>query len=161
MGAFGAEFGSGLRGALTETSNITVNINGADLELDLDVDNLTTVASKINEADLGVKASYDSSLNRFFLSTSSTGSEAEITITDSANFFSKGINSSLLNLNIDEGISYTGQDASIDFGDAAGLVSATNAITVNGITFNLKGTGSSSITVTRNIEGVIDSIKIH
>lgn len=155
---FGVEFESGLRGALTETSCITVNINGTDLEFELGVDNLTTVAAKINEADLGVKASYDTSLNRFFLNSSSTGSDAEITITDSANFFSKGVNSSLLNLNIDDGISYTGQNASIDFGDAVGLVSATNAITVNGITFDLKDAGSSSITVTRNIEGVIDSV---
>ncbi len=142
----------------SSTDNITVTINGTALTFDLDVDNMTTVASKINEADLGVAASYDSTLNRFFLNSDSTGSDAEITITDSANFFSKGTNTSILNLNINDGESYNGQDASIDFGDATGLVSASNAITVNGITLNLKAAGSTTITVTRDVDAVVNSI---
>jgi len=142
----------------SSTDNITVSINGTALTFDLDVDNLTTVASKINQADLGVAASYDSTLNRFFINSDSTGSAAEITITDSANFFSTGINTSILNLSINDGESYNGQDASIDFGEATGLVSASNAITVNGITINLKAAGSTTITVTRDIDAVVDSI---
>lgn len=144
--------------SVLETANITVNINGTDLEFDLDSDNMTTVASKINQANLGVTASYDSNLNRFFLNSNSTGSDAKITITDSTNFFSTGSNNSILNLNINDGISYNGQNASIDFGEATDLVSAANSITVNGITLNLKGVGSSTITVTRDTDAVVDSI---
>jgi flagellar hook-associated protein 2 len=151
----------GARGYLA-TDNISVTINGETLEFDLDVDNMTTVASKINQAELGITASYDSTLNRFFLNSNSTGSNAEISIaSDAAGLFANlGVddNTSILKLNVNQGVSYTGQNASVDFGDATGLVSSTNAITVNGITINLKGQGSSTITVTRNIEGVIDSI---
>lgn len=148
---------------LTSTDTISVTINGTALTFDLGVDNMGTVASKINEANLGVTASYDSSLNRFFLNTSNTGSDAKITISsDAANFFSNGTgtntNTSLLNLNINEGTSYTGQNASIKFGDADGLESASNAITVNGITIKLKELGSSTLSVTRDTDTVISSI---
>jgi flagellar hook-associated protein 2 len=140
------------------TDNITVNINGTDLQFNLGTDNLGTVVNKINEANLGVKASYDSSQNRFFLDSNSTGSDAKITITDSANLFSTGSNNSILKLNINDGVSYTGQNASVDIGDATGLVSSSNAITVNGITLNLKGNGSSTISVNRDTDGIVKSI---
>jgi flagellar hook-associated protein 2 len=155
------EFGS--RG-FQSTGNITVNINGTDLQFDLDSDTINTVVSKINEANLGVTASYDSSQNRFFLNSNSTGSDAKIAITSDTSGFISNLgsddNTSILKLSINQGadVSYTGQNASIDFGDAKGLVSAANAITVNGITLNLKGADSSTITVTRNTDGVVDSI---
>jgi len=147
---------------LLATDNISVTINDKVLEFDLDVDNMTIVAAKINQAELGITASYDSNLNRFFMNTNSTGSDAKISIgTDVAGFFANlgtDDNTSMLKLNVNQAVNYTGQNASIDFGDATGLISSNNAITVNGITINLKGQGSSTITVTRNIEGVIDSI---
>lgn len=142
------------------TDNITINLNGTELEIDLDQDNINTVVSKINSADLGVRASYDTTLNRFFLTTTTTGSDSEIIITeDSANFFSNGGNNSILKLNINDSVIYNGQNASIDFGDAAGLESDTNSITVNGITLNLKSEGSSTINVTRDIDAVVESVK--
>ena len=159
-----SEFSSSPRN-LSSTDTITVNINGEDLTFDLDVDNLSTVASKVNEADLGVTASYDSALNRFFLNTTSTGSDSKIIITnDSANLFSNDdidvSIDSILKLNINENDSTNiGHDASIDFGDAIGLVSSSNSITVNGITLNLKEeNASSTITVTRDIDAIIDSV---
>lgn len=157
---FEAEFTARGYGA---EDKISVTINGKELQFDLGNDNLTTVASIINQADLGISAAYDSKMNRFFLNTTATGSEAKISITaDAAGLFAnlgEGENEkSMLNLSLNQGMSYTGQNASIDFGDAQGLTSSSNSITVNGITLNLKGEGSTSITVTRNIEGVIDSI---
>jgi flagellar hook-associated protein 2 len=144
---------------LSETDNITVNINGTDLTFDLDTDNMSTMVAKINNSKLGVKASYDSDLNRFFLTTDSTGSSSQITISsDTANFLASDSNDSILKLNIDEGVVYNGQNASINFGDATNLESATNTIKVNGITFNLKSEGSSTITVTRDIDAVVKSI---
>ncbi len=143
---------------------ISVTINDQELQFQLGVDNLTTVASTINQADLGVVASYDSKLNRFFINTTTTGSDASIAITaDAAGLFANlgtDDNTSMLKLSLNQGagVSYHGQNASVDFGDATGLVSASNAITINGITLNLKGEGITNITVTRNIEGVIDSI---
>jgi len=88
----------GVRG-LSSTDSIAVTINGTALEFDLDQDTIGSVVTKINNADMGVKASYDSNLNRFFLTTTSTGSESGITISsDTANFLSNGSNNSILNL---------------------------------------------------------------
>lgn len=157
-----AEFG--LSGLLS-TDNISVTINGKVLQFDLDQDTINTVASKINDADLGIKASYDSDLNRFFLTTTTTGSTANISISsDTVGFISNlgtDDNTSILKLNINQGagVSYNGQNASVDAGDAVGLESASNTITVNGLTLNLKNTGNSTITVTRDIDAVVDSIK--
>lgn len=144
----------------SSTDNISVTINGTALSFNLGTDNINTVVSKINSADLGVSAGYDSSLNRFFLTTTGTGSDAQIDVSsDSANFLSKSTNDSILKLNLNTDQSYTGQDASIDFGDATGLKSSTNSITVNGITLSLKGLGSSTITVGRDIDSIVDSVK--
>lgn len=152
------EFGE--RG-FSAADTIAVTINGTVLEFELGQDNISTVVAKINEADLGVTASYDSNYKRFFLNTTSSGSEASITISgDTAGFLSHDINnSSILNLNIEQGVSYRGQNASINIGDAIGLESATNTITVNGLTLALKGEGSSTITVSHDIDGIVNSIK--
>ena len=148
-----------LRG-YADTDVVMVNINGTDLEFDLGQDTINTVAAKINNANLGVTASYDSSLNRFFLTTTATGSEAEIIInSDSAGFFANGSHNSILNLNIDEATSYNGKNASIDFGDAVGLEFAANTVAVNGLTLNLKNTGVTNITVARDIDAAVTSIK--
>lgn len=150
---------------LQSTDNISVTINGTTLQFDLDQDTINTIAAKINEADLGVTASYDSDLNRFFLTTTTTGNAANISIaSDTAGFISNlgtDDNTSILKLSINQGagVSYNGQDASVDVGDAVGLESAGNTITVNGLTLNLKNTGNSTITVTRDTDAVVASIK--
>lgn len=114
-----------------------------------------TVVSEINKADLGIKASYDSTLNRFFLTTESTGSTQEITVlSDSHNFLSDK-----LKLQLQTGVTYNGQDANFTFGDTT-LTSSTNNVTVNGISLELKDdTGTDvNITVTSDTDAVFDSI---
>jgi|LSQX01.1.fsa_nt_gb flagellar hook-associated protein 2 len=143
-----------------ESDNIKVKINGTELVFDLDQDNVYTVAEKINKSDLGVKASYDSGSNRFFLNTTATGADSQIVITeDSSNFFSNGSNESMLKLNINENATYQGQNASIDVGDAIGLESKTNSITVNGLTLDIRNTGNATITVSNDTESIVDSVK--
>ena len=143
------------------TEDITVTVNGTELTFDLDQDNIYSVVSKINDADVGVKASYDKDLNRFFLTTSTTGSDTEITITsDESNFLSnEGATYTILKMGIGEGISYKGQDASYDFGDAAGLTSSTNMATINGLNLDLKDSGTTTVTVKSDTDAVFDKIK--
>ncbi|MBO8167959.1 MAG: flagellar hook-associated protein 2 [Thermoanaerobacteraceae bacterium] len=154
---FQAEFDA--RG-ITSTDNISFTLNGTTITVDLDQDNIYTLVSKINDADLGVKASYDADLNRFFLTTETTGSSAQITVSaDSANLLSTGTNNSILKLNLDTGTTYTGKDASYDFGDAKGLTSSTNSATINGLTLYFKGTGTATVTVTRDTDALFEKIK--
>lgn len=126
---------------------------------------INTVAAEINGAKLGITASYDSTLNRFFLTTSATGSAAKIKVTGDANNFlsdAAGNGSNTLKLLLKgDGTVYNGQDAVFSFGDATGLTSATNTVTVNGITLSLKqgGGANSTITVTGNTDAVFNAVK--
>jgi flagellar hook-associated protein 2 len=116
--------------------------------------------SKINAADLGVRASYDSNYNRFFLNTDSTGNAATINISsDSANFLGSGTNSSVLQLNINVGTSYNGQNAAFNIGDAVGMESATNHVAVNGLSLNLVNTGITTVTVNQDTDTMVASVK--
>ncbi len=142
-----------------ETDTISVTINGTELEFDLDEDTIFTVVAEINNSDLGITASYDNTYNRFFLTTTSTGSDAEITISsDEANFISKNASSAILALNLDEGVTYNGQDASVSIGDVTNLESSSNTITINGLNLNLQDTGSSTVIVSRDIDTIVNSI---
>lgn len=127
--------------------------------------NIHTVVSDINAAGLGVTASYDASLNRFFLTTASTGAAAKIKVTDDSDDFlanAAGDGASKLKLLLkDDGTVYTGKDAKFDLGDAAGLTSASNTVTVNGITLTLKKGGgeTGTVTVASDSDAVFNSIK--
>jgi len=133
---------------------------------DTSTDTIYTVAAAINKAALGISASYDATLNRFFLNSTTTGSAAKIRVTnDTGNFLSDpdgtaGANTLKLLLKND-GTTYSGQDAQFDFSGATNITSATNTVTVNGITLNLKqgGGATSTITVTNNIDSAVSAIK--
>ncbi|MDQ0285630.1 flagellar hook-associated protein 2 [Desulfofundulus luciae] len=132
---------------------------------DTNTANIYTVVSEINAANLGITASYDATLNRFFLTTTSTGAAAKIIVTnDSNNFLSNNAgdgNNTLKLLLKGDGTAYTGQDAVFNFGDATGLKSATNTVTINGITLTLKqgGGASTTITVSNDTDAVFNAIK--
>ncbi len=147
----------------TLSGSISFTLEGSegsqDFTFDTATDSIYTVVSEINAADLGISASYDTNLNRFFLSTAATGADAVIKVTaDTDNFLTGPLEDgtdNILKLKMklygagppEEGL-YAGQDAQFDFGDAGGLTSAANTVTVNGITLNLKEGGGSSSTIT-------------
>jgi len=121
------------------------------------------VVSEINNADLGIKASYDATQNRFFLTTETTGENQYIKIvSDESRFLSFGSGGdsgdTALQLNLETGVVYQGRDALIDFGDVTGLKSSTNSITVNGISMDLKAQDTTTISVARDTEAVFNTI---
>lgn len=147
--SFTLEGSKGSKAFTFDTANATIN----------------NVVADINGADLGISASYDATLNRFFLTTSSTGAAAKIKVTSDSNNFLTGPledgSDNVLKLKMKLNIDYTGQDAKFDFGDAKGLTSATNTVTVNGITLTLKqgGGATADITVRNDTNAVFNSIK--
>lgn len=122
-----------------------------------------TVVSEINNAGLGIKASYDTAQNRFFLTTETTGENQYIkVVSDDSHFLSYagggGSSDNTMKLNLETGVTYKGQNAEIDFGDVTGMTSATNSFTVNGITMDLKAQGTTTISVASDTEAVFNSI---
>lgn len=136
-----------------------------DFTFDTAADNINSVVAAINEADIGIKASYDSNLNRFFLTSATTGSTAQIRVTSDAGGFlsdAGGTGANTLNLLLNnDGTIYAGQDAVFDFGDASNITSVTNTVSVNGITMNLRqgGGAASTVTITSDTDSTFDLIK--
>lgn len=154
----------------TVTFTLEGTVNGQAVSKDFSFDTSTatiyTVVSEINKANIGLKASYDSNLNRFFLMTTSTGSQAEIHVkADDQGFLNNtlklGSVTDPLKVGADEANAYHGTDASIDLNDAQGLTFSSNQFTVNGITLNLKSTSAAPITVsvTNDVDAVVEKIK--
>ncbi|MGI6452755.1 MAG: flagellar filament capping protein FliD [Syntrophomonadaceae bacterium] len=147
-----------LRG-YSETDEISVTINGTELNINLGETTIGGLVAAINSQNLGVIASYDTEYNRFFLNSTTTGEDAQILITsDEANLFSNGTHSSILQLNINEGQAYNGQNASISLGDAEWIESPTNNISISGLNMTLKDTGEISVVVSRDVDQVVESI---
>lgn len=160
----------GFSGTITFT--LTGKKNGVEKSKDFSFDtaskNIYDVVNEINAADLGINASYDADLNRFFLTTS-TGADQMIKVTnDSNNFLSDAVgdgSGNKLKLAIVTGAAYNGEDAQVKLGDAT-FNMASNTFTINGMTFNLKDEPSDpsspimvDITVTQDTDRVFNSIK--
>lgn len=134
--------------------------------IDTATSTINTLVSEINKYSitLGMTASYDSANNRFFLTTNGTGSDYGIKVlADSDNLLSdaNGDGSGKLKLLLQAGTLYQGQNAQFSVGDTPAMTSATNTVSVNGLTLSLKqgGGATSTITVTKDTDAVYNSIK--
>ncbi|SHH67025.1 flagellar filament capping protein FliD [Desulfosporosinus lacus] len=140
-GSFSLNIGDG-----KTTKTITVN----------PTDSINDVVSAINKSGLNVKANYDSTLDRFFLSTSTTGSSAKIEISttgstnDGKNFIDGlkiGATSTVSNGDGTDTTTFTsatGKDAVFQL-DGVQFSQASNTFTIAGVKYSLTGvsTGAS------------------
>ncbi|NLU49723.1 MAG: flagellar hook-associated protein 2 [Syntrophomonadaceae bacterium] len=158
----------GIAGTVTFTLQGTVNGEAKEKAFSFDTasTNIYNVLSEINNANIGIKASYDATLERFFLMTTSTGSQAEIHVkADDQGFLNNtlklGSVTDPLKVGADEANAYHGTNASIDLNDAQGLTFSSNQFTVNGITLNLKNTSAAPVTVSvaNDVDAVVEKIK--
>ncbi len=145
-------------------------INGKEIHIDIDdTTTLNDVVVKINQSGAGVKASYDATLDRFFLYSDKTGAAAEINFTGTN---TAGIDflSDTLKLGPSTGLELVqnGRDAKITL-DGVELTQSSNTFTISGVTYNLKSTSLKnpddgslmpvSIAVKADIEKTIDTVK--
>jgi len=153
-----------------ETVSQTFEFSGDDLS------NLTIqdIANQINSyrdavgKDLGVKAVYDASINRFFLQSTTTGESNGFKVTEDTGVenvinFMTGIDgdnspTNIVGLKLESGIANKGTDAIIDFGGASGIHQSSNQFTINGINFDLKAKGDTTVQVATDIDGVYEKI---
>lgn len=145
------------------------------------INSATVTTEEGEEVSLGVTAAYDSTIDRFFLQSDSTGSNSKITIEDNStlsvgeddvgNFICDKLKLNFTYYDTDENkqvttpivvdgtTTYSGVDAQIDFAGATNITQSTNQFTINGISFDLKGTGSFDVKVDTNVDEVYDKIK--
>ncbi|WP_039944525.1 flagellar hook-associated protein 2 [Thermicanus aegyptius] len=144
---------------LTNTPTVTFTLNNKEtFTFDTAKETIYDVVKRINEANLGVTASFDSTYGLFFLNTTSTGKSANIEITDGAENFVRDM------LKITPG-NYHGDDASIRYVvdnqvNGVTITNSSNAFSINGLNLTLNGTTSSPVqlTVSNDTDAVFDKI---
>jgi len=154
-------------------SEIKFTINGKEIIANSD-DTMSDIVKNINSSGAGVQAAYDSSIDRFFIQTSSTGEDAELNISaDVGSIGESFINDLKLNVTsydnstdpvtqenglLTIGDTYTGVNALIDFAGATGIEQSSNQFVINGIEFDLNSVGSTTVTVGTDVDAVYDKI---
>lgn len=138
---------------MSTTTPFIINIkNGTAASLPITIDPLTEtindVVNKFNKAGVNVKASYDGTLDRFFLTTTNTGTSSEINFGGSdqnaLNFLggelklSKGITETSAGSGIYSSTPATGLNAEFKLDDVP-LSQASNTFTISGVTYSLTG----------------------
>lgn len=129
-----------------DVTSLEFKINGKTISVNPQTASINDVVQKINNAGAGVKASYDATLDRFFLNTTSTGTLAKIDFTgtdgdsDGWTFLRDS-----LKLVTDEDLTTarTGQNAEFTL-DGVDLTQASNTFTVSGVTYTLKGVSAKT-----------------
>lgn len=114
------------------------------------------LVSKINNSNTGIKASYDATLDRFFMYTQATGADTSIEITGTDASF---VNDKLQISTSAAANAVKGTDATFDLDGVTGITQSGNSFTIAGVTYNLKGIGDAKITVASDTEKIIDSVK--
>lgn len=153
----------------TDEGNKTFQYSGG-----LDSVTLDDIVIDINDANIGVTAMYDETADRFFIQSDDTGSTNTLKITDNSALtggvkFMTGANSVLKLQQDEDGDSiytdfqdatvYSGVDAQIDFGASTNITQSSNTFTLNEINFDLKSTGSITVTVATDVDSIYGKIE--
>ncbi|WP_168123422.1 flagellar filament capping protein FliD [Paenibacillus sp. HB172176] len=180
-GALGAGDGTATIGeklALTGTDNkLTIAGAKGTAEITLDEDYtlnemIANINSKSNET--GVKAAYDSTMNRIFFTTTQTGEDSKIDLTLTNSSGTETDLNSIFNMS-DTNKSITGEDvtpASANTINIKGLDATikfngiqttypSNTMTIAGLTFTAKqeSTEIATVEVSQDIDSIVDKIK--
>lgn len=126
------------------------------------------LVSDINKLGLNVKASYDSTLDRFFLAATKTGADTQITLNSSdaagtgghllVNKLKLGADANNLSTNNAAANFTKGADSTVKI-DGITLTQTSNTFTVAGVTYNLKKEGTTNVTVAGDTDATISAVK--
>jgi len=130
------------------------SINGTFFSVDPASDTVESIIKKINASTTaGVSAFYDSTTHKISL-TSQTAGDEDITLgtssTDSSNFLSQ--------VGLVQSNQQTGADAAVTVNGIA-ATATNNKITYQGNTFTLVGEGSSTVTVTDDVDAMVTKVQ--
>ena len=143
------------------TENFTISIKNGSTTQTIPVDiskSINELVSSINNAGVDVSANYDATLDRFFLSTKTTGATASLDFTGSdaaAKLFLQN------NLKLgDPSVVANGNDAAFNL-DGVDLTQSTNNFTISGVSYSLKSTSASTVkvAVSSDIDTTVANVK--
>lgn len=129
---------------------------------EIEITNDMTINEFVGELKgAGVNASFDEGNQRFFVSSTGTGSAKEFTLTDDSGALkSLGLEAGATYANGSTATRVVAQDAEIVLNDAV-FTSDSNTFNINGLTLNITGetTEAISIVTTTDYDGMYDTIK--
>ncbi len=135
---------------------VTFTINGKTIDVKKTYEQATIkdIMNAINSSDAGVKITYDSLKNQFLMESTTIGAASGITYTDSSSGLLKA-------LGIVDGEYKQGTDAEFTLDGVEGMKRSSNTFTIDGVTYTLKGTSTSPVTISleQNIDAVVENIK--
>lgn len=165
-GTLASQF-SGLSGSFTLQ---VANSNGATgtVSVNTATDSLQTFMDKLNAAGVNATASYDQITDKVVISTSDGGS---LTFTDPIDGNGGGVSFLTGNLKLAAlsplasgstssaaiGLQ-SGKDAQITL-DGASLTESSNQFTISGVTYNLQSTGSTTVSVSADIDKIVANVQ--
>lgn len=146
-----------------EISNGKESIKIEGKAKDLTMDDLV---KKINSLS-GVSASYDKTIDRFFIQTTETGAEHQLMITDNTGTGTSTSGGEILKaLHLDSSITsgqtYKGQNAKIDYNGAKDIEFSSNTFNLQGIEFSLNSSNVNEtviVNVSTDVDAVVDKVK--
>ncbi len=144
-----------------EISNGKESIKIEGKAKDLTMDDLVT---KINSLS-GVSASYDKTIDRFFIQTTETGAEHQLKITDNTGTGTSTSGGEVLKAlkldsSINSGQTYTGQNAKIDYNGAKDIEFSSNTFNLQGIEFSLNSSNVNETVIVNVSTDVGQNAKI-
>lgn len=162
-----AQASTNLTGGAEDTEvppSYTFTYSGTNLTSKTIQDVVNDINVQSNSLGLGVRANYDTTANRFYFQTKSTGEESGFTITETGTVrmmtdSGSETGSNKLKLQMQDGKYYRGTDSIMDYAGAEGIISSSNTVDVNGVRFNLKAVSSSfNVTVAADVDSAYQKI---
>lgn len=140
-------------GAFSGTKEFTIT-NGSEtgtVSIDTSTETVYDLVSKINALGIDVNASYDSTVDRFYLATTNTGNTATLNI--------GGTDASWLTDTFDVTSGATGTNANFTldgstYDDTANITK--NTFTISGVTYTLKNTMATGVNASLTVSGDTD-----
>lgn len=132
-------------GVATTAFEITIGNGTATKKISVDpsTETLNDIVSKINSSGTNIQASYDTTLDRFFMSTTNSGATAKMSLVSSSAAAQTFIGKLNLGMTLDvDGVTNTsssGKDAQFTL-DGQALTQASNKFTISSVVYNLTGT---------------------
>ena len=139
--------------SLAADTTLSFQVNGKSVSINTN-QSLNEFASALNRAGAGVQATYDSTADRMYIYSSTTGSAAKVDFTGSADL-------SFITGNLKLSTSSVGTDASVKI-DGQSINQSNNSFTLAGVSYTLKNKTAgtpATISVSTDADKTVENIK--
>jgi len=147
--------------AVDDTRVLEFSVSGESAEITIDQeDTVASLIKKVKELDLDLNINFDANYGRIFMSSKNTGEGVQLSVAETSADGSQTDIMSALGLGTNATKAGTmGVDAEFTYNDVA-LTSASNEVSVNGLSLTLLSQGATStISVTQDTDAIYDKVK--